>query len=69
MGSAPERLGGVLWTPDDSFNPRHSMYATYAYIDPQNHPNVSIYGIHGASGNIESLTHQYSVYILNSLVT
>ena len=20
--------------------PRHSMYAIYAYIDPQNHPNV-----------------------------
>ena len=22
----------------------------YAYIDPPNHPNVGIYGIHGASG-------------------
>ena len=30
--------------------PRHSMYAIYAYIDPQNHPNVSIYGIHGVFG-------------------
>ena len=26
------------------------MYAIYAYIDPPNHPNVSIYGIHGVSG-------------------
>ena len=25
-------------------NPRHSMYAIYAYIDPRNHPNVGIYG-------------------------
>ena len=30
-------------------NPRHSMYAIYAYIDPQKHPNVGIYGIHGVS--------------------
>ena len=30
--------------------PRHSMYAIYAYIDPQNHPNVGIHGIHGVSG-------------------
>ena len=30
--------------------PRHSMYAIYAYIDPQNHPIVGIYGIHGVSG-------------------
>ena len=32
------------------------MYAMYAYIDPQNHPNVGIYiyiyGIHGVSGYI-----------------
>ena len=26
------------------------MYAIYAYIDPQNHPNVGIYAIHGVSG-------------------
>ena len=26
------------------------MYAIYAYIDPSNHPNVGIYGIHGVSG-------------------
>ena len=26
------------------------MYAIYAYIDPPNHPNVGIYGIHGAFG-------------------
>ena len=26
------------------------MYGIYAYIDPSNHPNVDIYGIHGASG-------------------
>ena len=26
------------------------MYATYADIDPQNHPNVGMYGIHGVSG-------------------
>ena len=24
--------------------------AIYAYIDPSNHPNVGIYGIHGVSG-------------------
>ena len=30
--------------------PIHSMYGIYAYIDPPNHPNVGIYGIHGASG-------------------
>ena len=23
------------------------MYAIYDYIDPRNHPNVGIYGIHG----------------------
>ena len=34
----------------DSSMPIHSMYAIYAYIDPPNHPNVGIYGIHGASG-------------------
>ena len=32
-------------------NPRHSMYAVYAYIDPSNHPNVGIYAIHGVFGN------------------
>ena len=26
------------------------MYAIYVYIDPPNHPNVGIYGIHGVSG-------------------
>ena len=26
------------------------MYAIYAYIDPSNHPNVGIYGIHGVFG-------------------
>ena len=26
------------------------MSAIQAYIDPQNHPNVGIYGIHGVSG-------------------
>ena len=26
------------------------MYGIYAYIDPQNHPNVGIYTIHGVSG-------------------
>ena len=26
------------------------MYAIYAYIDPQNHPNVGIYDRHGVSG-------------------
>ena len=26
------------------------MYAIYVYIDPSNHPNVGIYGIHGVSG-------------------
>ena len=30
--------------------PRHSMYGIYAYIEPPNHPNVGIHGIHGASG-------------------
>ena len=27
------------------------MYAIYTYIDPSNHPNVGICGIHGVSGN------------------
>ena len=36
-------------------NPIHSMYGIYAYIDPPNHPNVGIYGIHGASGNDQCL--------------
>ena len=27
------------------------MYAIYTYIDPSNHPNVGIYGIHGVFGN------------------
>ena len=27
------------------------MYGIYAYIDPQNHPNVGIYGMHGVSGS------------------
>ena len=26
------------------------MYAINTYIDPSNHPNVGIYGIHGVSG-------------------
>ena len=26
------------------------MHAIYAYIDPPNHPNVCIHGIHGVSG-------------------
>ena len=30
--------------------PIYSMYAIYAYIDPSNHPNVGIYGIHGVYG-------------------
>ena len=34
------------------------MYAIYAYIDPQNHPNVGIYGIHGVSG-----IYIYNIYI------
>ena len=28
------------------------MYAIYAYIDPQNRPNVGIYGTHGVSGYV-----------------
>ena len=27
------------------------MYAINAYIDPENHPNVGIYGIHGVYGS------------------
>ena len=30
------------------------MYGIYAYINPPNHPNVGIYGIHGASGFTQS---------------
>ena len=52
------------------------MYAIYAYIDPQNHPNVSIYGIHGVSGynfwvrpnHISNLSpqapQQYNCYVI-----
>ena len=29
------------------------MYAMYAYIDPSNHPNVGIYGIHGVALRIK----------------
>ena len=36
----------------ESSNPKRSMYAIYAYIDPPNHPNVGIYAIHGVSGNV-----------------
>ena len=32
--------------------PKRSMYAIYGYIDPPNHPNVGIYGIHGESGYV-----------------
>ena len=32
------------------YRPIHSMYAIYAYIDSPNHPNVGIYGTHGAFG-------------------
>ena len=32
-------------------NPRHSMYAIYAYIGVVLGVNVGIYGIHGESGN------------------
>ena len=37
-----ERLN-LLWLPWFIY-PRHSIYATSAYIDPPNHPNVGIYG-------------------------
>ena len=42
------------------------MYAIYAYIDPQNHPNVGVYGIHGVSGicqchQVFSLEHPHSI--------
>ena len=46
-----ERLGSY-WLGN---NPRHFMYAICAYIDPANHPDVGIYGIHGVSGNWFSL--------------
>ena len=54
----PTRSGLGLRISNDPFSlvvvvflyPIHSMYAIYAYIDPSNHPNVGIYGIHGASG-------------------
>ena len=31
------------------------MYAIYAYIDPQNHPNVGKYTIHGVSGLYDTI--------------
>ena len=37
--------------------PRHSMYTIYAYIDPQNHPNVGMYG---------NVWHTWSVCLLKS---
>ena len=40
--------------------PRRSMYAIYAYIDSQNHPNVGIYGIHGVS----KLGHSGSIDVI-----
>ena len=30
--------------------PRHSMYAKYAFIDPQDRPSVDIHGIQGVYG-------------------
>ena len=45
-------LGSPMSVPWIVFgNPKHSMYAIYAHIDPPNHPNVGKYGIHGVSGN------------------
>ena len=34
------------------YNPSQTLHVTaiYAYIDPQNHPNVGKYTIHGVSG-------------------
>ena len=29
------------------------MYGIFTYIYPKNHPNVGIYTIHGAYGNVE----------------
>ena len=43
------RAALCVWVRCVSY-PRHSMYAIYADIDLQNHPNVGIYGIHGVSG-------------------
>ena len=40
----------------------HSMYGIYAYIDPPNHPNVGIYGIHGVSGNIDLLNNYIYIF-------
>ena len=40
--SSSESWQGVILTLQSY--PRHSMFAIYAYIDPQNHPNVGIYG-------------------------
>ena len=36
-------FGRGLKTKYVSTSPKHSMYAIYAYIDPQNHPNVYKY--------------------------
>ena len=36
-------------------NPRHSMYAIYAYIGVVWGVNVGIYGIYGVSGNPQNL--------------
>ena len=41
----------TVWQPETNIIiPRHSMYAIYTYIDPQNHPNVGKYAKHGVSG-------------------
>ena len=37
------------------------MYAIYAYIDPQNHPNVGRYGIHGVSGYGFIVIYAYNI--------
>ena len=54
INQPPKRLYGFI--------PRHSMYAIYAYIDPQNHPNVGKYTIHGVSGICQSQTGRVSVW-------
>ena len=59
MAKDPVSLGGTPGGPFGSTIPTSMnkqcpytpcMEYIYAYIDPPNHPNVGIYGIHGVSG-------------------
>ena len=70
-----------IFSDSHCLEPRHSMYAIYAHIDPSNHPNVYIYiyiyiwQSHGVSGGMEVLrlqtwqTRVFSLVVDRSLLS